>query len=148
MIVFLGSNPSCTSPVNDPFSHCKSANKMLNDWIPKLGLIRSEVVFKNVANYKTVGNKPLSVRQINIEIPRLTYELDNCLVVTLGKTAEKAILKCLSHNSMIVWCYALPHPSGLNRLLNDKEAVEAMLQDAKRQIELAIHMRSHSIPYR
>jgi uracil-DNA glycosylase len=121
---------------------------MLNDWIPKLGLARSEVVFKNVANYKTVGNKPLSVRQINLEIPRLTYELDNCLVVTLGKTAEKAMLKCLSHNCMIVWCYALPHPSGLNRLLNDKEAVELMLKDAKHQIELALHMRSHSIPSR
>lgn len=142
-IVFIGSNPSCTSPVNDPFAHCMSANRMINDWIPKLGLTRDQVEFMNVANYKTPKNRPLKTKEIDAELPRLTVALVGRKVVTLGKTAEIAIDRMCRENFLNgngpevepTLVLNLPHPSGRNRLLNDRAKVEQMLSEVKQALE-------------
>ncbi len=137
-VVFLGSNPSCTSPYNDPFSHCKSANKMLNEWIPALGLTRSQIYFANVANYKTPRNRPLKKSEVVAEIPRLAVQLSRNIVVALGKTAQETMsrmigLGLVSSDQMDRVIY-MPHPSGLNRQLNDKAWVALQLLAAKAKI--------------
>ncbi len=139
-VVFLGSNPSCTSPYEDPFSHCKSANKMLNEWIPALGLTRDQVHFMNVANYKTQGNRPLKWREVQVELGRLARL--TCLqnVVTLGKTAAMAMEAIVSASYvMSTPCprivINMPHPSGRNRLLNDKDWVQQMLVENKQKLQ-------------
>lgn len=139
-VVFLGSNPSCSSPYDDPFSHCKSANKILSEWIPALGLTRDQVYFANVANYKTPKNRPLKKSEIKAELPRLALQLNGHVVVALGKAAQEAIAllaasSLLSSNDLArIAC--MPHPSGLNRQLNDKEWVKQQLTICKQKIEL------------
>jgi len=74
----------------------------------------------NVANMVTHRNRPLSVKEINEALPRLKQLIGTpqyVKLVALGKTAEKALtLLRLDY-------YAMPHPSGLNRKLNNKEYV-------------------------
>lgn len=145
-VVFLGSNPSCSSPYNDPFSHCKSANKMLNEWIPALGLTRDQVYFANVANYKTPRNRPLKKSEVTIEIPRLAVQLNGKIVVALGKTAQETMSRLIesglvpsNQRDRIIY---MPHPSGLNRQLNNKAWLQETLEQAKKKIDAALNCRS------
>lgn len=142
-VVFLGSNPSCTSPYNDPFSHCKSANKMLSEWIPALGLTRAQVYFANVANYKTPRNRPLKKSEVTAEIPRLAVQLNGKIVVALGKTAQETMSRLIesglvpsNQRDRVIY---MPHPSGLNRQLNDKAWVASQLEAAKLRIAALIN---------
>jgi hypothetical protein len=56
------------------------------------------------------------------------YEHDG-IVITLGRTPARA----MRHHRYIV---ALPHPSGLNRQLNDKPYINKRLDDARRTLEI------------
>lgn len=141
-VVFLGSNPSCSSPYNDPFSHCKSANKILSEWIPALGLTRDQVYFANVANYKTPRNRPLKKSEIKAELPRLAKQLDGKVIVTLGKTAQEAATMLIEAGLNTTALVSMPHPSGLNRKLNNKEWVHAQLKEAKEKIDLSCRTKS------
>lgn len=143
-VVFLGSNPSCSSPYEDPFSHCKSANKMLTEWIPALGLTRAEVHFMNVANYKTPGNRALKQKEIIHEVSRLIELTRGQVVVTLGKSAVLAMCDVVDnyrgttdHDDHTPTVIEMPHPSGRNRLLNDKGFVQKMLIEARDKIAKA-----------
>lgn len=68
----------------------------------------------------THRNRPLSIKEIKEALPRLKQSIGTpryVKLVALGKTAEKALtLLRLDY-------YAMPHPSGLNRKLNNKEYV-------------------------
>jgi uracil-DNA glycosylase family 4 len=154
-VVFLGSNPSCSSPFLDPFSHCKSANTMLNQWIPAMGLTRDQVYFMNVANYKTPKNRPLKQAEISWEARRLRQLLDGQVVVTLGKAAQKAVaiafkefVARLGADGYVIhedfplkgWI-RMPHPSGRNRQLNDRAYVEKVLEDSK--VIIQNHMKGN-----
>lgn len=141
-IVFLGSNPSNASPFLDPFTHCRSAH-VLAGWLARLGLRWEEVTFANVANYKTIGNKPLTGSQISAEIPRLIAELSDAVVIALGTTAQKAAKK--TANGCYPWpaplaIIPLPHPSGMNRLLNDQDYVAKVLDEAKSKLTAALSL--------
>jgi uracil-DNA glycosylase len=86
----------------------------------------------NVANYKTFNNKPLNKQLINLEIPRLKAFLKGRVVVTLGDTAWKAVQRASNEDVGVLATVApLPHPSGRNRKLNDKELIKQQLQFAK-----------------
>ena len=131
-IIVLGSNPSNSSPFNDPFTHCRSA-KTLDKWLAKLGLSREMVELANVSYEKTPNNRPLKKSEINLEIPRLGYLVGGNIVITLGRTAEEAMQRVVKLN-IPRWrperVIALPHPSGSNRVRNDRELLEKMLSNA------------------
>lgn len=134
-IIFLGSNPSNASPFNDPFTHCKS-RIVLEQWLPALGLTLDDVEFANVSNEKTPNNRPLRRHEIDVEYPRLRALLAQRAVVTLGKTAELAagfVAFTLSADQKPV-VINLPHPSGRNRVLNDKAKVAEILQKARQKL--------------
>lgn len=139
-VVFLGSNPSCSSPYDDPFSHCKSATKILSEWIPAIGLTRDDVYFVNVANYKTPKNRPLKKSEIKAELPRLAVQLKGHILVALGKSAQQAVALLASLNLLsaddLKKTVCMPHPSGLNRQLNDKDWVRQQIIACKEKIAL------------
>jgi uracil-DNA glycosylase family 4 len=119
---------------------------MLNEWIPALGLTRDQVFFMNVANYKTAKNRPLNKREIRNELPRLVQRLQDQVVVTLGKTAERVMLQIDFLHTLADmdkdWFIRvpkevinLPHPSGRNRILNDREKVKQILETAKTHLQ-------------
>lgn len=79
----------------------------------------------NVCDLKMPGNKPLTRKQIMESIPDLKSRLQSfpyAKVVTVGKAADTALtLLRVPH-------FAMPHPSGANRLLNDPAYVQDKLK--------------------
>jgi uracil-DNA glycosylase len=137
-ILFLGSNPSERSGSLMPFWHdTKSTNKLI-DWIAlivgeedKLEDLY-EPAFANVADFSTPGNRPLKISeiratQIQLEVKLLNYKPDK--IIALGKTAQKALtLLGVQH-------FAMPHPSGLNRQLNDANYIAEKIKALKSYLE-------------
>lgn len=140
-VVLLGSNPSNASPHNDPFTHCKS-RIMLEQWLPALGLTVDDVEFMNVSDEKTPNNRPLSRREILNSVPSLTKKTAGKVVITLGKTALDAMIDVVDDyrgttdkDDDTPTIISMPHPSGRNRQLNDKEWVAKQLAWAKDKLQ-------------
>jgi len=128
-ILFIGSNPSQRSKSIVPFWSDTKSNKVLKQWCDQLFYGSMESLhYWNVAHYPTPGNRPLKTCEIHDALPKLREKIDEICpdkIVTLGKTAEKALqLLKIEH------C-AMPHPSGRNRLLNDPKYVEAKIEGLK-----------------
>jgi uracil-DNA glycosylase len=124
IVVFIGSNPSTRSPDDTAFHISTKSRQILMSWIDNKNI---EIIFDNISNIKTENNRPLSLKEIKQSLPILTKSIQDKnpdRIVTLGKTAEKA----LSLIDLFEF-FAAPHPSGLNRQLNDKEYVEKMKID-------------------
>lgn len=136
-IVFIGSNPSIKSSKLTPFwSDTKSA-KVLKYWLEQLKDSDSELFFYNVSDQPTENNRPLKISEIKENLQTLKDKLQvfelhkiDIKVVALGKTAEKAL------TLLGVQYFAMPHPSGLNRKLNDKayvgEKLKALIEFIKK----------------
>lgn len=114
-VLFIGSNPSASAKTYNPFHESTKSGSILVSWIRET-CPHSRQVSCNVSDNPTEANRPLTVAEIKANLPRLLDKIKNTnpdRVVALGKTAEKALtLLRIPH-------YAMPHPSGLNRLLND-----------------------------
>lgn len=124
-IVFIGSNPSIKSSKLTPFWNDTKSAKILRSWLEQLKDSDSELFFYNVSDQPTENNRPLKISEIKENLQSLKNKLAifsehkmEIKVVALGKTAEKALtLLRIPH-------IAMPHPSGLNRKLNDKAYVQ------------------------
>lgn len=120
-VVFVGSNPSQKGQTNTPWWHNVKSTKILLNWIEEIDATDLyDAAFLNVSNEITPNNRPLTKIEVMKSLAGLHYRLacaDGTKVVALGKTAEFALtLLGVDH-------YAMPHPSGLNRQLNDKAFV-------------------------
>lgn len=130
-IVFLGSNPSNASPMDEAFTHCKS-RKTLDKWIEKLGLRVYDVDFMNVSNTKTPNNRMLFSNEIEREVDRLVDETYNKVTICLGTVAKKAM--ALVNKKADRKYITLPHPSGRNPQANDSEWLDGILLEAKKAL--------------
>ncbi len=118
VVLFVGSNPSKSSPDSSAFHESVRSRKTIDEWISS---INANFVFMNVSDEKTEGNKPLSIAAIRKSLPQLRLkiaEYPDAKVVALGKTAAKALALAGIEEFLV-----LPHPSGMNRQLNDPNAV-------------------------
>jgi uracil-DNA glycosylase len=131
-IAFIGSNPSHLSKDNQAFSIETKSRKTLEKWIEEAGLFTGEyhLTLHNVSDIKTENNRPLTVNEIHDNSHKLRLKFFSYKkVVALGKTAHKALsLAGIPHLEM-------PHPSGMNRKLNDpnyvKECIDKLREYAK-----------------
>lgn len=85
--------------------------------------------YGNVSSIVTPRNRPLKMSEIKAALPRLNKLVNEDVVpdkvIALGKTASKALtLLRIPH-------YAMPHPSGMNRLLNDPTYVAEKINGLK-----------------
>ena len=128
-VLFVGSNPSQKSNSVTPFWHDAKSTKILSTWTSKLELENVIFCFANVSNFPTPDNRPLLVSEIKASLPILEHDIRFIImphkIVALGKTAEKAL------TLLRLDFYAMPHPSGLNRLLNDPAYVEEKIKGLK-----------------
>ena len=116
--LLIGSNPSNKSPDNSPFHVSTRSRSIVDEWFKEIDT--QDRVFLNISNEKKEGNKALNMKEIQSRLPDLSGQLckfEGYKIVTLGKTASKAL------TLLRVDFYELPHPSGLNRLLNDKNYI-------------------------
>lgn len=125
-VLFLGSNPSKSSSSTLPFWEDSRSRKILDSWLARIQLDQSHSIhFMNVSDSPTEGNRPLKMREIHLELNRLSSLIGDMKpdkIISLGKTADIALtLLQLPH-------FAMPHPSGKNFKLNDKAYVEEKIR--------------------
>jgi uracil-DNA glycosylase len=125
-ILFVGSNPSVKSGRVTAFWQDTKSSVILGRWVRQVpGIEKLRCYCINVSNLPTEGNRPLKAQEIRDSLGRLHTDIllyDPVKIVTLGKTAEKALtLLQLPH-------FAMPHPSGLNRQLNDPAFVQEKIK--------------------
>lgn len=121
-VLFIGSNPSGKSPDEFAFHYRTRSGKTLYSWIERADIhVR---VLANVSNKITPGNRPLTITEIRQALPALKERIDrnNCPVVAVGKTAARAL------TLLGVQFYELPHPSGLNRKLNNPAYIDEKIK--------------------
>lgn len=114
-VLLIGSNPSISSQSSFAFFLDSKSGQTLQEWIKD---VEADFVYGNVSSIKTDNNRPLTRAEIKASLPDLLKAIKRNRpdkIVALGKTAAEALtLLQLSFLGM-------PHPSGLNRKLNDKE---------------------------
>jgi uracil-DNA glycosylase len=119
-IAFVASNPShLNSDPNVPFVGSKS-EKIFDEWLDRLEVRDKEYIVVNVSNTVTPNNRPL--RKSEWELEKLQSVVGSAdRVVALGKTAGEAL------DELGITHFRMPHPSPLNRKLNDKRFIESRL---------------------
>lgn len=112
-VVFIGDKPSPRMKKGaEPFQGSK-CEKRLNAWIQFLCKDRQYRIYNRVDEAFPIWS--------------LWHHDDGDKIVALGNAASKA-LKWIPH-------FKLPHPSGLNRQLNNKSFVLAKLLECKKWLE-------------
>lgn len=127
-VVIVGSNPSVRSPDNSPFHASTRSRMILDEWFRD---ITCDIMFENICDYKMPGNKSLTRSQIRNNLPGFSERLRKLnpdKIVALGKTAEYG---CQILGLQFI---SMPHPSGLNRQLNDREFVAKKIEELKKYI--------------
>lgn len=125
-ILYIGSNPSTSSPTDEPFVVGTKSRSIVDSW--NMHLPECMITYINVSNIKTENNKPLSKKQIKESCPDLLTRINSTNpshIVALGKAAATAL------TLLRQTYYEMPHPSGLNRQLNDKSFVEEKIKGLK-----------------
>lgn len=129
-VLIVGSNPSVKSPNNSAFHPSTRSRMILDEWFKD---IDAELHFINVCDRTRPGNRQMRVSEIRECLPSLKSKIKmtkliHCRVVAVGRTASKAL------NLLGVEYLEMPHPSGMNRKLNDKEYVASKICELKRFI--------------
>ena len=132
-ILFLGSNPSVKSATLEPFWKNTNSMATLSKWIEQLPLNdKVELHFLNISNTPTEENRPLRVSEIKSNLSRLEEDIIRLQperIVALGRSAERALTFLgTSH-------YCMPHPSGLNRKLNDGDFMQEKIMGLQTYID-------------
>lgn len=126
MIIFVGDKPSKKN-INPeiPFVGTKSYKRLL-EWIGKLDIDISETLIVNRS-----GVEPYSFstpEDLHILFRGYSSQTDYCpgdKIIALGREAAKLL------ESNHIPYFEMPHPSGLNRKLNDKKWLKAELNRCK-----------------
>lgn len=122
-VLLIGSNPSVRSPDNSPFHANTRSRIILDAWFKDLqGHTKA---FINVSDTVKADNKPLTGKEIETASPLFSErlkEFEGYKFVALGKTAAKAC------EMVGVKYLEMPHPSGMNRQLNDPKFVEEKIK--------------------
>jgi uracil-DNA glycosylase len=127
-VICIGSNPATASKTTLPFAGDTRSDVVLAGWINSVDG-HDDYYYANVLDKKTDNNAPLTMRQIDGALRDLSSKIaGKDKIVALGKTAAKAL------NKLGVEFYEMPHPSGLNRKLNDKVFMEQKLKGLREYI--------------
>lgn len=123
IVLFIGSNPSCKSLTGSAFDEKTRSGKTLHEWMHKANI--DTYLLDNIFHHATPGNRALTAeekRSSRLYIARLCKNSVVTHVVALGKEATKEL------SAMNIEFLDMPHPSGLNRKLNDAVYVEEQMQ--------------------
>lgn len=128
-VLIIGSNPSVKSPTNEPFHKDTRSRKFVDNWFNDNKCW--DVIYDNLIDKKIEGNKPLTTAELKEILPWIKENIGAYKsmgvkkIVACGKTASKGLtMASIEH-------FEMPHPSGLCRFWNDKEAADAKIQEMK-----------------
>lgn len=124
-VLFVGQNPSRDNLTKEAFIGSKSGNTLLA-WIRYLNVDKCRLF-----NASTKLGK-VTQKNVRRDLKAITQGYD--IVIALGNYASKALTKRnIDH-------FKLPHPSGLNRKLNDLEYIKNQLDFCKAFIFIKQHI--------
>lgn len=128
-ILFLGSNPSKSSSSTLPFWGDSKSRRILDLWLSEITLDSCDsIIFANVTDRPTENNRALKMSEIRyslLELQLKILEAGPTKIVSLGKAASTALtLLRVEH-------FAMPHPSGRNRQLNNKLFINLKLEQLR-----------------
>jgi uracil-DNA glycosylase len=121
-ILLIGSNPSTASSTDEAFSADTVSGRVVRSWIQG---IDGTILFDNIVSQITKNNRPLHPNEIMCASESLLERInriDPDRLIALGKSAAWAL------NELKLNFLEMPHPSGLNRKLNDKAYVTEKLE--------------------
>lgn len=124
-ILFIGSNPSIKAASNEAFTQDTASGRLLKSWTEG---IEGIFYYDNIVSQKTENNRPLNRNEMALATASLKERIKGInpdRIVALGKSAAKVLSK------LELDFLEMPHPSGLNRLLNDKVYTATKLQELK-----------------
>ena len=132
--IIVGQNPPNLNCAKIPFTETQSS-KRLTKWLSNAGIDPKNVeVINAVDSIKKSGSR-ISNREIGAAIEKkMVYNRIKkyCHIVTLGQVAYEVVDKSLNkywedgQTSRHHIIYKLPHPSGLNRTLNNANTASAI----------------------
>ena len=123
-ILFIGQSPSKKNfDANIAFHGTQSFKTLLN-WIDKAGLEYFDCKFINAAT--AVDSKEPTEADLGLLQATILKQPWDTKIVAVGKVAAWSLRKI-----GITDFLELPHPSGLNRQLNDKEYVEKKIGELR-----------------
>src|SRR5581483_6275793 len=123
-ILIVGANPSSKSITNKAFDPSTKSGKMLQEWLGDLPM-HVDIQLANVYNSSTPNNRPLNRAEIEVgklELAERMKYLSADGYIALGQVAADVLTE------MGLEFYEMPHPSGLNRKLNDKAWAEEKIK--------------------
>ena len=122
-ILVVGQNPKTLKNKQYPFEGTRSG-RVLKEWLEEAGCRMNNVIYANAHQSleKPTEDDLKYGRQILSEIVR-TQHPDG--IVAVGKVAKKAL------SALGLEFIEIPHPSGLNRALNDPRAVNELKLDLR-----------------
>lgn len=128
-VVLVGSNPSNKSPDCSAFHPDTKSRKFVDQWFDESW----SVAYENLVDFKTENNKQLSKTQIKENLWDIQSKMDRYTVagyriVACGKIAAMGL------NMAEVKHFEMPHPSGLCRFWNDKEAGDTKVKEMKKWV--------------
>lgn len=124
-ILFIGSNPSIRAADNTAFGSDTASGRIVRSWAEG---IEGTLYFENIMPLKTENNRPLKKSEMahaSASLLERIKEINPDRLVALGKSAA-AVLRNLDLRFL-----ELPHPSGMNRKLNDKKYTAEKIVDLK-----------------
>lgn len=127
-IIFLGSNPSSLNEdPTIPFVGSKSW-PILKAWIKQMNLVQDDCHFFNCSDRVLDKGEKLTAADINRDtLHQLAYMLEagDCKLIALGNFVHDIL------DAQAIEHFHLPHPSPLNRQLNDKNFVRVVLNECR-----------------
>ena len=136
IILIVGSNPSQQSKSYSAFANDSKSRSTLDKWFSFINTDSTySIMFTNVYDRPTSNNRALSKYEIKSHLPKLhdyIVESNPDYIIALGNTADIALtLLRLSF-------YKMPHPSGLNRQLNDPLYIQEKIKGLRQFLGLDI----------
>lgn len=117
-VLFIGDRPTKRNKHPDVAFVGTSSYKILLDWMRRMDIDVSKVYMVNAYDIDGEPSKHL-------------YGLNrNWKKVVLGDNAKNRLVELKLYVEPLEW-FALPHPSGLNRKLNDKKKLTQLLAECK-----------------
>lgn len=123
-VVLVGSNPSTKSPDCSAFHPATKSRQFVDKWFEGTDY---HLVYMNLVDKKTEGNKKLKISDIHIGHIQNKFKqyvkYEDCKIIGCGQTACTGLRKAKIEH------FEMPHPSGLCRFWNDKEAAENKVKE-------------------
>lgn len=130
-LLILAQNPKTQLNVLHPMAGTPSLN-MLRKWLNSAGVKAWDYDIKNA--YDDVGQFICTTSRMMRDVKSgkwntLVYKYP--IIITLGKVAEHAIVYTSQEIGIYGKYFHLPHPSGLNRQLNNPDAVKRCIRQLR-----------------